>query len=74
MPAYTELQVLDLANNCETVACGRAHAGVITSVKWTSDERQLVSAADDCTIAIWNFYGASVSPPSDRPRSHDEKG
>eukprot|EP00904_Undaria_pinnatifida_P004386 jgi/Undpi1/13949/HiC_scaffold_9.g03600.m1 len=56
------VKILDLANNCETVACGRAHAGSITSVQWTRDERQLISAADDCTLAIWNFFGASVSP------------
>lgn len=50
-------QVLDLVNNWETIACGRAHAGPVTSVAWTSDERQLVSAADDSTVAIWSFYG-----------------
>ncbi|CAM9173677.1 unnamed protein product [Ectocarpus sp. 12 AP-2014] len=59
------IKVLDLATNCETVACGRAHAGAITSVQWTRDERQLISAAEDCTLAIWNFFG-SPPPPSSR--------
>lgn len=61
--------MLDLASDCETVARGRAHAGAITSVQWTRDERQLISAADDCTLAIWNFYGSSAAPPSGRSDS-----
>ncbi|CAM9464894.1 unnamed protein product [Scytosiphon promiscuus] len=60
------IKVLDLANDSETVAYGQAHAGAITSVQWTRDERQLISAADDCTLAIWNFFGPSGSPPSGR--------
>ncbi|CAM9946916.1 unnamed protein product, partial [Sphacelaria rigidula] len=51
------LKVLDLANNCETVACERAHAGSVISVQWTADNRQLVSAAADCTLVVWNFFG-----------------
>ena len=66
-------QVLDLKNNCEAVACGRAHASAITSVQWTKDERQIVSAAEDCSLAIWNFFGASASPLSDRSASNGKK-
>ncbi|CAM9091506.1 unnamed protein product [Hapterophycus canaliculatus] len=65
------VKVLDLANDCETVACGQAHAGAITSIQWTGDERQLISAADDCTLAIWNFFGSSGPSPSGRSDLQD---
>ncbi|CAM9617784.1 unnamed protein product, partial [Discosporangium mesarthrocarpum] len=54
------VKVLDLSNGFETLACGRAHVGPVTGLQWTRDERQLISAAEDCTLAVWNFYG---SPP-----------
>lgn len=73
VPNLQSSQVLDLLKDFETVACGRAHAGAVTSIQWTADERQLVSAAEDCTLGIWNFFGETAPPacdPSSNP-SHD---
>ncbi|CAM9461900.1 unnamed protein product, partial [Choristocarpus tenellus] len=50
------VKVLDLFDSCTTVASGQAHSESLTSLQWTLDERQLISAAKDCTIAVWNFY------------------
>jgi len=33
------------------------HSGPITSLKFTSDEKQLISVSNDSSLCIWNFFG-----------------
>jgi len=39
----------------------RAHSETIWSVKWTADQRQLISVAGDATCCIWNYYGPNAN-------------
>jgi len=36
---------------------GVAHSGVVASLCWAPDERQLVSGGMDGCLCVWNFYG-----------------
>mmetsp|Transcript_47331 Transcript_47331/g.34624 ORF Transcript_47331/g.34624 Transcript_47331/m.34624 type:complete len:144 (-) Transcript_47331:37-468(-) len=38
---------------------GIGHSGPVTKLKWTPDERQIVSVSTDSSISVWNFYGAA---------------
>ena len=29
---------------------------MVASVRWSPDEKQLISVAEDCSIIVWNFY------------------
>lgn len=44
-------------DNFEVLAKGVGHSGPITKLKWTPDERQIVTVSTDASICIWNFYG-----------------
>jgi|TARA_B110000902_G_scaffold202007_1_gene229401 WD40 repeat protein len=33
-----------------------AHFAAMTSVRWSPDERQLISGAENCSLASWNFF------------------
>lgn len=36
---------------------GLGHSGPVQKVAWSPDEKQIVSAAVDNSISVWNFYG-----------------
>jgi WD40 repeat protein len=38
---------------------GLGHSGPVTKVKWSPDEKQIISVSTDSSISIWNFYGAA---------------
>jgi WD40 repeat protein len=33
------------------------HSGRVLSVRWSPDEKQVVTVGSDCCVAVWNFYG-----------------
>jgi WD40 repeat protein len=37
---------------------GLGHSGPVTKIKWSPDERQIISVSTDSSISVWNFYGA----------------
>ena len=39
------------------VAKGLGHSGPVTKLKWTPDEKQVISVSSDSSISVWNFYG-----------------
>jgi len=39
----------------------RAHSESVSFVKWTADQRQLISVAGDATCCIWNYYGPNAN-------------
>jgi WD40 repeat protein len=39
------------------VGKGLGHSAPVTKVKWTPDEKQVVSVSMDSSISVWNFYG-----------------
>ena len=49
------VKVADFATN-EVVAIGVGHSKGVVSVQWTPDEKQLVSAGEDASICVWNFF------------------
>lgn len=55
------LTVFQLGGDATTppkpVAEGWAHSSVVKAVRWSPDERQLVSIGKDACICIWNFFG-----------------
>ena len=40
----------------ELVSVGLAHSGVVRTLAWTPDERQIISGSDDFSLCIWNFF------------------
>jgi WD40 repeat protein len=44
-------------NQVEFVAKGLGHSGPVTKLKWTPDEKQIISVSTDSSISVWNFYG-----------------
>jgi WD40 repeat protein len=58
----TLIKILHIhSSGLKTVACGRGHSQTVRSVAWTRDEKQLISAGDDSSICVWNFYGDEAS-------------
>lgn len=44
-------------NQVQFVAKGLGHSGPVTKLKWTPDEKQIISVSTDSSISVWNFYG-----------------
>lgn len=40
------------------VACCHGHSGKAVELRWSPDEKQLVSVSVDATIVVWNWYGS----------------
>lgn len=40
------------------VSIGYGHSAPLCAVRWSPDEKQLVTGAEDCAMCVWNFYGA----------------
>jgi len=52
-----QVKLYDLSTQ-QLVTVGRTHAAPVLGLCWSPDERQVVTVGADCTIAVWNFYGA----------------
>jgi len=46
-------------NGFTFVGKGLGHSGPVTKVKWSPDEKQIISVSTDSSISVWNFYGAA---------------
>lgn len=44
-------------NQVQFLAKGLGHSGPVTKLKWTPDEKQIISVSTDSSISVWNFYG-----------------
>eukprot|EP01052_Picozoa_sp_SAG31_P007095 SAG31_NODE_334_length_17513_cov_10.799989_3_plen_641_part_00 len=38
------------------IASGVCHSAPILAVKWSPDEKQVISTGEDCCICVWNFF------------------
>lgn len=47
------------ADNFKFLGKGLGHSAPVQRIAWSPDERQLVSVSADCSISVWNFFGAS---------------
>lgn len=36
---------------------GLGHSAPVTKLKWTPDEKQIVSVSADASISVWNYFG-----------------
>lgn len=45
-------------NNFQFVAKGLGHSGPVIKLRWSLDEKQIISVSTDSSIAVWNFFGA----------------
>jgi WD40 repeat protein len=50
---------LEGKNNFTFIGKGLGHSAPVSKISWSPDEKQLVSVSADCSISIWNFFGAS---------------
>ncbi len=50
-----EVIVFDMSS-LKMIARGIGHSAKVNRLKWSPDEKQLVTVSDDCSIALWNFY------------------
>lgn len=46
-------------NQFTFMAKGLGHSGPVTKVKWSPDEKQIISVSTDSSISVWNFYGSA---------------
>jgi WD40 repeat protein len=46
-------------NNFTFLGKGLGHSGPVTKLKWSLDEKQIISVSTDSSISVWNFYGAA---------------
>ena len=46
-------------NNFTFMGKGLGHSGPVTKLKWSPDEKQIISVSADSSISVWNFYGAA---------------
>lgn len=49
------VKVWDLKSG-KVISQGVCHSETIRCVRWSPDEKQLISVGDDCAICVWNFY------------------
>lgn len=50
---------LEGLNNFTFMGKGLGHSGPVTKLKWSPDEKQIISVSTDSSISVWNFYGAN---------------
>lgn len=53
------VKLFDLAEG-RLVAVGVSHSGPVNSLRWSPDERQVITVGEECCICVWNFYGAAM--------------
>ena len=39
---------------------GLGHSSPISRLNWSPDERQIITVSADCSISVWNFFGAQA--------------
>lgn len=44
--------------DARVLAVGYGHSAAVRGVRWSPDEKQLVTVGDDCAMCVWNFFGA----------------
>ena len=44
-------------NSFNFIAKGLGHSGPVTKLRWSPDEKQVISVSTDSSISVWNFYG-----------------
>jgi WD40 repeat protein len=44
-------------NGFECLGKGIGHSGPVTKLKWSPDEKQIISGSTDSSVCVWNFYG-----------------
>jgi WD40 repeat protein len=49
------VKVLNMVNS-EILSVGIGHSSPVRAIAWTPDERQIISAGDDFSLCIWNFF------------------
>ena len=49
--------VFDLATS-ERIQQHEGHSGAVTSLKWSPDQRQIVSGGADTSVCVWNVFEA----------------
>mmetsp|Transcript_64346 Transcript_64346/g.145130 ORF Transcript_64346/g.145130 Transcript_64346/m.145130 type:complete len:116 (+) Transcript_64346:97-444(+) len=54
------VSIFDLAGGIRLMAQGHGHSQPVTALKWSPDEKQVVSVGEDCCVCVWNFYGAAA--------------
>lgn len=54
-----EVFVYDIRNfgKFAMVGKGAAHSGPVMKLRWSPDDKQIVSVAADASLCVWNFYG-----------------
>lgn len=62
------LQLMDLTGCTRAgvpptlLGASRCHATDILRLRWSPDEKQIVTAGQDCAMCVWNFYAADPHP------------
>ena len=51
-----ELYVYEITT-LNLVSQGAVHSAKVNKLRWSPDQKQIVTVSDDCSIALWNFYG-----------------
>lgn len=51
-----EVYVYNLGESATFAAKGVGHSAPVTSLKWTPDEKQLISGSSDSSVSIWNYF------------------
>ena len=51
-----EVFVYNLGEHATFAAKGVGHSAPVTAVKWTPDEKQLISGSVDASVSIWNYF------------------
>jgi len=59
--------------NFNLIAELQAHSESVLSVKWTADQRQLISVAGDATCCIWNYYGPNANEDNCKEKGDPKK-
>ena len=55
------VKVFDLVEDGELVTVQHGHSEAALNIQWSPDEKQIVSVGEDCSICVWNFYGAQAA-------------
>ena len=46
-------------DSAQLLSSGTGHSGTIMSLKFSPDDRQVVSVGDDGNVFIWNIFGTN---------------
>jgi len=51
------ISIFDVSSGVRLMAQGHGHSEPANAIKWSPDEKQVVSVGEDCCVCVWNFYG-----------------